>query len=986
MQSAGHSNCPHVVTCGNFTLKDVRNKRESAQCEACQADGPNLWLCLYNKCLYIGCGESAEDHSSSHAEISKHCVTLNLTTMRVWCYTCEIEVFPGRNLPVFNIPEDESGVGFSEGSPIKSRRTLSLSDSNSVCDSETDDDDENKRPRGLTGLQNLGNTCYMNAALQALSNCPPLTRYFLDCAGFVRTDKKPMLCRSYLKLVSEMWHRRRPSYMVPSSVLNAIKLVHPMFKGYSQQDTQEFLRCFMDQIHEELKQVEPDWFVEEPPEIVEETVIEPMTGITAHQQHQIPTESQGAQSDVEEYETCDSGLSSERGSIERTGDSSDEGVVDAAGVDSHAGIGRWSTRKAAKDKRAMKGGRKNDDRNVAEPTEKERLVNPSARDDAIEEKQETENVKEETDDRTDAEMQRKTESVTQIEDSPDSDLTVHSTSYRQTMATATSDSGISMQGQDDAHTPTSETGGEYTDALCELEQQSSSSLQQRQSQKLTERARRLSENRNSTAAKNTSSQAAKKKKTVQYRSVISDIFDGKILSSVQCLTCERISSTKETFQDLSLPLPSKDHIHLLHATQTSGKGSCGEVNLRQGWVTWMWSWMKSWFWGPTITLQDCLAAFFSADELKGDNMYSCERCKKLRNGVKFSKVTELPEILCIHLKRLRHEFMFSSKISSYVSFPMEGLDMGPYLHKDCVSDVTVYDLIAVICHHGTAGGGHYTSYSLNMISDQWYEFDDQYVTQVDEPTVDSCEAYVLFYRKRNDAMIPLRQKASELMEMREESLMQFYVSKQWINKFNTFAEPGPISNHDFLCRHGGVPPSKVQYVDELVTPLTQNVWEFLHERFGGGPPVNHLYPCKTCEEESEKLLKRQKFEMETFIKLNDEFRNEADPEVIYTISMSWFKDWENFVRGKDDDAPGPIDNSKIAMTKNGVQMLKSTSDYGQLSVEMWQFLYGIYGGGPELVFKDNGSVSTTTTTTTTSADVKDGAGDAAQRSVEPVKT
>lgn len=26
----------------------------------------------------------------------------------------------------------------------------------------------------------------------------------------------------------------------------------------------------------------------------------------------------------------------------------------------------------------------------------------------------------------------------------------------------------------------------------------------------------------------------------------------------------------------------------------------------------------SWFWGPVITLEDCLAAFFAADELKGE--------------------------------------------------------------------------------------------------------------------------------------------------------------------------------------------------------------------------------------------------------------------------------------------------------------------------------------------------------------------------------
>ena len=75
---------------------------------------------------------------------------------------------------------------------------------------------------------------------------------------------------------------------------------------------------------------------------------------------------------------------------------------------------------------------------------------------------------------------------------------------------------------------------------------------------------------------------------------------------------------------------------------------------------------------------------------------------RLRNGLKVSKVEEVPEVLCVHLKRFRHEYLLSSKVSTYVQFPMEGLSLAPFLRD--ANQAAVYDLVATICHYGYASG------------------------------------------------------------------------------------------------------------------------------------------------------------------------------------------------------------------------------------------------------------------------------------------
>ncbi|XP_051514536.1 ubiquitin carboxyl-terminal hydrolase 20 isoform X2 [Myxocyprinus asiaticus] len=873
--------CSHLHTIGEVTKEELIQKSKGT-CQSCGVGGPNLWACLQCDCPYVGCGESYSDHSTIHAQAKKHNLTVNLTTFRVWCYVCEREVFlePKPVTPVslahFCKHLEQDSLPQTPCQPLKAV-PIAVADEEG---SESEEDD--LKPRGLTGMKNIGNSCYMNAALQALSNCPPLTQFFLDCSGLVRTDKKPALCKSYQKLISELWHKKRPSYVIPTSLFHGIKLVNPMFRGYAQQDTQEFLRCLMDQLHEELKEALTDCNIAI-------SDVDPNHNLDSHNHidgDRCPSE--------DEFLSCDSGSGSERGDGERMGGEAELLIQDeCVGMRGNGGI---SEKERLKERRGE---------------EKKREMDEDADVDTTTQEGQAERETEATNTSTTVQTQGNTE--------PDNEASMHCQSSH----------------------PCSPIH-----SVQELHSKLSSS---------PPRSSPLRTGPTHTFKKVQMLLGTKKKKQSCFRSVISDIFDGSILSLVQCLTCDRVSTTVETFQDLSLPIPGKEDLAKLHSSIHQSApvktGVCTDSYAAQGWISYIMESIRSWFWGPMVTLEDCLAAFFAADELKGDNMYSCERCKKLRNGVKYCKVLRLPEILCIHLKRFRHEVMYSFKINSHVSFPLEGLDLKPFLAKESPSQITTFDLLSVICHHGTAGSGHYIAYCQNVINGQWYEFDDQYVTEVHETVVQSAEAYVLFYRKSSEESVRERQKAVALANLKEPSLLQFYISREWLNKFNTFTEPGPITNHTFLCQHGGIPPTKYHYVNDLVVILPQNVWEYLYNRFGGGPAVNHLYVCATCQVEIETLAKRRKLEIDTFIKLNKEFQAEEAPTVILCISMQWFREWENYVKGKDNEPPGPIDNSKIAVLKGGHIQLKQGADYGQISEETWQYLLSIYGGGPEIAVR-----------------------------------
>ncbi|KAL7980871.1 hypothetical protein Chor_002025 [Crotalus horridus] len=612
-------------------------------------------------CPHLDCiGEVTKEDMLFKSKVKKHNLTVNLTTFRVWCYTCEKEVFLDQHLA--------------------------------------------SHPANLPSKF--------------------MEQFFLECGGLVRTDKKPALCKSYQKLISEVWHKKRPSYVVPSSLSHSIKLINPMFRGYAQQDTQEFLRCLMDQLHEELKE----------PVVAELRDSDASDTDEKREGDRSPSE--------DEFLSCDS--------------SSDRGEGDGQGKTGSA--------------------------------EAELLIQDEAG-----------------------------RSISQKERMKDRKFSCHQRRSNSEQVDEDADVDTSVMAVE---------GGASPEGLLPPPPRPASPARTPEP-------------------------------------------DNDAYPHCSSRPCSPVHH--DMYAKLSNP-PHSSPVRL-GASYVLKKASSSASPVTEFVV----SCIPSWFWGPVVTLEDCLAAFFAADELKG--------------------------VLCIHLKRFRHEVMYSFKINSHVSFPLEGLDLRPFLAKESLSKVTSYDLLSVICHHGTAGskspaclspiplngfrkraagsgphqmlgislpGGHYIAYCQNMINGQWYEFDDQYVTEVHETIVQNAEAYVLFYR------------------------------------------------------------------------------------FGGGPAVNHLYVCSVCQVEIEALAKRRKMEIDTFIKLNKAFQAEECPSVIFCISMQWFREWEAFVKGKDNEPPGPIDNTKIAVAKgSGHMQVKQGADYGQISEETWIYLSTLYGGGPEIAIRQN---------------------------------
>jgi len=182
--------------------------------------------------------------------------------------------------------------------------------------------------------------------------------------------------------------------------------------------------------------------------------------------------------------------------------------------------------------------------------------------------------------------------------------------------------------------------------------------------------------------------------TSRENSAIVELCVGQLKSSLTCSNCGYVSEVWDPFWDLSVPIPRSAR-----------------------------------------NIKDCLNEFEREEVLDGSEKPKCEKCKTRRRMTKKFSVEKWPKVLVIHLKRFGDSIGFSrSKITTDIKFP-----------TTLPTSSGSYTLQAVCNHSGGVGGGHYTAYAST--NSGWFEYNDSRVSSLSDSSVQSRDAYLLFYTR-----------------------------------------------------------------------------------------------------------------------------------------------------------------------------------------------------------------------------------------------
>jgi len=125
----------------------------------------------------------------------------------------------------------------------------------------------------------------------------------------------------------------------------------------------------------------------------------------------------------------------------------------------------------------------------------------------------------------------------------------------------------------------------------------------------------------------------------------------------------------------------------------------------------------------------------------------CPQCKESRQAIQKIDIWKLPEILVVFLSRFHYDGRQTSKIETFVDFPIDGFDLSKFVINKNDTKGHIYKLFAITNHTGSLNFGHYTAFV--KVRDGWHNFNDHFVSPITEEAIKTSKAYLLFYRRIN---------------------------------------------------------------------------------------------------------------------------------------------------------------------------------------------------------------------------------------------
>lgn len=264
------TSCEHVLTLQQGPPRKIESQN-LGHCSKCDLK-ENLWLCL--ECGALGCGRAqfggvgGNSHALTHATETRHGVAVKLGsitpegTADVYCYTCDDERVD-ENLAAHLA---NWGIILSERQKTEKSLTEMQIEQNMRWEfSMTTEDGKELKPLfgpGLTGLKNLGNSCYLASMMQCLFDMPSFQQRYFQINEDLPTVQDPaedletqlrkiadgLLSGRYSKPDSDVVaseHSAEIPYqkgLAPAMLKHLIGRGHEEFSTMRQQDAFEFLQ------------------------------------------------------------------------------------------------------------------------------------------------------------------------------------------------------------------------------------------------------------------------------------------------------------------------------------------------------------------------------------------------------------------------------------------------------------------------------------------------------------------------------------------------------------------------------------------------------------------------------------------------------------------------------------------------------------------------------------------------------------------------